>query len=214
MASDNVSSNYFTVVVYPLEFQRDNDLWMLGSVYDSPIHNAKQPTTPMCRETFITFENGFCFSSSFENVGKPHIHKLIKTPNKMTENAFIEKLCKILGKDLTGIAIHKGDTLVKEPTTLLRYFYHLDSPMKEPFDYTQAFIQVPRVFTKEIVSAFDIEIREQITFNIQMGIYENINQIIFANDYSLVFTEWLYRGRNMYVINSMFNEIRKGGVKK
>ena len=42
--------------------------------------------------------------------------------------------------------------------------------MKEPFDYTQAFIQVPRVFTKEVVSAFDIEIREQITMNIHWQI--------------------------------------------
>lgn len=209
MSKENASSNYFTLVVYPLEFNRDNELWKLGSIFESPIHNANHDFHPMCNATVVCSENFGSYVKSFEMQGKPHIHKLIKTPNKITENAFIEKLCRVLGNDLHGIALHKGDTLVKEPTTLLRYFYHLDSPMKEVFDYTQAFIQVPRVFTKEVVSAFDIEIREDITLGIQTGRYENINQIIFAHEYSLVYTEWLYRGRNMYVVNSQFNEIRK-----
>lgn len=208
MSNNNASSNYFTLVYYPLEFKEEHLFWKLGTVFESPVHNSGIDLHPMCQGVMkVTFNFGY--ECNFERQGKPHIHVLIKTPNKMTENAFIEKLCKVINNDFTGIALHKGDALVKDPTTLLRYFYHLDSPMKERFDYTQAFIEVPRTLTKEIVSAFDIEIREDITMGIQIGRYENINQIIFANEYSLVYTEWLYRGRNMYVVNSQFNEIRK-----
>lgn len=208
MASQNASSNYFTIVYYPLEFKDEHLFWKLGTVFESPIHNANQDLHPMCKGMMMMAKD-FGYEVKFEKQGKPHIHVLIKTPNKMTEKAFVQKLAMLLDKDLTGVALHQGDALVKDPTTLLRYFYHLDSPMKERFDYTQAFIEVPRTLTKEIVSAFDIEIREDITMGIQTGRYENINQIIFANEYSLVYTEWLYRGRNMYVVNSQFNEIRK-----
>ena len=140
MSNDNATSNYFTVVTYPLEFNRDDALWQVGTIFESPIHNANIPQVPSTINSTV-FRNykGETYVYTDGKLKKPHVHVLIKTPNKMTEKAFIEKLCKALDKDLTGLALHQGDALVKQPQTMIRYFYHLDSPMKESFDVLQAF---------------------------------------------------------------------------
>jgi len=50
-----------------------------------------------------------------------------------------------------------------------------------------------------------------ITGSIQKGEIENIQQIVYYYHNSAVLTKWLYTGRNMYVVNSQFNEIRRNG---
>lgn len=92
-------SYYFTVVIYE-EFTRMYQLLELGSIYQSPVHYSPK----------VEFYIG-----EYTKPKKPHRHLLFKTANSYTENTFIEKLVKILNNDLTGISIHIGDTLVKNP---------------------------------------------------------------------------------------------------
>lgn len=218
MADTSPSSNYFTFILYPNEFYEIHDdtiLWELGTIYRSPLHNANALNVPMPLEFMAKTEYGFIqFRANCDGQKKAHYHYLVKTPNKMTSKKFGQLLASVLQKDFTGLAYCESQCLVKCPEVMLRYFFHIDSPMKESFCLMDAFRCVPSNFTKEFVKAFDVEIRAIITGAIQNGEIENIQQILFYNDSSLVFTEWLYRGRNMYVINSMFNEIRKVKVSK
>lgn len=107
MGNQNASSNYFTLVYYPLEFKEEHLFWNLGTVFESPVHNSKQDLHP-CKQSVMIFWDGVGYEQFNERQGKPHVHVLIKTPNKMTENSFIEKLCKVIKNDFTGIALHKG----------------------------------------------------------------------------------------------------------
>lgn len=202
MSNNLPSSYYFTLVVYPEEMKPDtiNKLYNLGTIFFSPVHNKKKQF------------DGYIGEFKPSHTPKTHIHLLIKSCNKITENAFIKRFCELFQTsecvNLQGIALHKGDCLVKNPEMMLRYFYHLDNPMKERFNLDDAFEEVPMNFTEEVVKAFHTEIMVKITYLIQSGEIENIQQICFESN-SAVYMKWLYTGRNMYVVNSMFNELRR-----
>lgn len=193
------TSNYFTIVVYPNEFKNFNVFYNLGSVFFSPLHNLQ--TQP------FGFIGDFCPSDY--KVPKPHYHLLIKCSNKITENAFIIRLSELLHNDFTGVALHKGDSLVKNAEIMLRYFYHLDNPTKEHFNVELAFQEQFLNFTEEIIKAFNLEITLRISFGISSGEIENIQQIMTLYPCSAITTKWLYTGKNMYVVNSLFNEFRR-----
>ena len=201
MAQSLPTSNYFTLVVYPDEMLPNtvNELYNLGAIFFSPIHNS-QPI-PNC---FIGD-----FRPSDYKPPKKHQHVLIKCSNKITENAFIIRLCDVLHNNFTGVALHKGDSLVKSPDIMLRYFYHLDNPTKEHFNLETAFMDVYWSFTEEVIKAFNLEITMLVSYRINIGEIENIQQIQTYYPNSAVLTKWLFTGRNMYVVNSMFNEIRR-----
>ena len=202
-------SNYFTVVIYA-EFNRLEKLLELGQIYQSPIHfsrNNHYVREPPKPTDIISATNEWILYGSKEN--KPHQHIMIKTANKYTENTFLVALMKILKNDITGIAIHESQVLVKSPTTLLRYFYHIDNPTKEHFNLATAFESVQPMFTKEVVSAFEVEIRHLILSEIMNGNIKNLQDVLTYNSYSLVFEEYLSRGRNLYLVMSLFKETRE-----
>ena len=200
-------SNYFTVVIYPDEFKRFELLYELGALYRSPIHNAykhfrnKEPPNALAVANNEWIPYGY-------KPKKAHQHILIKTPNTYTENTFLVKLLGVLKNDITGIAIHQGDCFVKKPQTLLRYFYHVDNPTKEHFNLETAFECVEPQFTKEVASAFEVEITHIITHHIYNGDFTSLNDIIFYNSNSLVFEEFLRRSHNLYYVMSVFKENR------
>lgn len=197
------TSYYFTIVVYPDEMPKGtiNKLYELGSIFISPIHSGKKTA-----DTFIGE-----FAPSEYKPPKKHQHLLVKHSNKTTANIFIQKLCMVLNNDFTGVSLHKEDCLVKSPEMMIRYFYHLDNPTKEHFNIELAFEDVPLNFTEEVIKAFNTEITLLVTGAIQKGEIENIQQIVYYYHNSAVLTKWLYTGRNMYVVNSQFNEIRRNG---
>lgn len=199
MAKDNETSRYFTLVIYPKEIKGENlaKLFSLGWVYISPIHNQE----PICYDELPSV-------LSIAGI-KEHQHYLFKMPNKQTENSFIQKVCEVLHKDLTGVAIHKGDCLVKDVSMMIRYFYHMDSPNKEPFDWEDAIMYCHPTFEVEVLKAFNSEITFKVSVLIQTEVIKNINNIIFYYPNSTILNKWLYTGRNMYVVNSQFNEIRR-----
>jgi len=197
------TSNYFTVVIYPNEIEKNtiNSLYQLGTIYFSPIHFHQAENVKI----------GDFAPSQFKE-RKAHQHLLIKSCNKITENSFIMRLCDILNNDFTGLSLHKGDCLVKKPEQMIRYFYHLDNPTKEHFDLEDAFEDVPINFTNEVVNAFNNEITLRVSFAIQADEIENIQQLIGFYANSAILTKWLFTGRNMYVVNSMFNEKRRNSI--
>lgn len=199
MANDNATSYYFTIVIYPSEMNFDTlfRLQDIGTLFISPIHN-RDNLNHSAVQTFLLGKSS-----------KMHQHILIKASNKMTENAFIKKLCDALGNDFTGVALHKGDSLVKSPDMMIRYFYHLDNPLKEKFNIELAFEDVVPNFTDEVVKAFNLEITLRVSYGIQSEEIKNIQDILTLYTNSAVTTKWLYTSRNMYVVNSMFNELRR-----
>ena len=207
MANDNASSYYFTIVVYPHEMKADTifKLHNIGTLFISPIHNSFKNKEQQNYYNYVACNQDYLLG----NLPKPHQHILFKSSNKMTENAFIKKLCDTLGNDFTGVALHKGDSLVKSPDMMIRYFYHLDNPLKEKFNIELAFEDVVPNFTDEVVKAFNLEITLRVSFGIQSEELKNIQDIITLYSNSAVTTKWLYTGRNMYVVNSMFNELRR-----
>lgn len=201
MSKDNETSRYFTIVVYPDEMPKGTmiKLSRLGVLYISPIHESKKSPDVYIGE----------FAPSDYKPPKKHQHIAIKTPNKQTENAFIIQLCEVLNNDFTGVSLHKGDALIKDIHMMIRYFYHLDSPAKEPFNWEDALQDVNPQFTEEVLKAFNLEITVKVSLLIQAGEIENIQQIMCYYPNSAVLIKWLYTGRNMYVVNSQFNEIRR-----
>lgn len=197
------TSEYFTVVVYPDEMPKDTikKLYELGTIFVSPIHNGQKMPDVYIGE----------FSPTDFKPPKKHQHLLIKHSNKTTANIFIQRLCKVLNNDFTGVALHKEDALVKDAPKMIRYFYHADNPCKEHFNLELAFEEVPLNFTSEVIKAFDTEIKMLVSSSIQKGEIENIQQIMYYYSNSAVLTKWLYSSKNMYVVNSMFNEIRRNG---
>lgn len=193
------SSYYFTFVVYPNEFSNIGLFYNLGSIFVSPIHNKE----------FKPFGYIGDFKPNGVNNPKPHIHVLVKCSNKITENAFIIRLCDVLKNDFKGVALHKGDCLVKNPQMMLRYFYHLDNPLKEHFNIELAFQEQFINFTEDIIKAFNTEISLRISFGITSGEIENLQQIMLLYPCSAITTKWLYTGKNMYVVNSLLNEQRR-----
>ena len=144
---NNASSYFFTVVIYPEEFgKKANLLYNLGSVYFSPIHHGD----------YVGKSKG---DTELVKKVKDHQHLMIRAPTKMTANAFIQKLLLLLHNDITGIAISKDEILVSNPPQLLRYFYHLDNPLKEHFPIETALDDVLPNFTDVVIKAFDMEIR-------------------------------------------------------
>lgn len=189
-------SHFFTTVIYPGEFgKKVNLLYNLGSVYFSPIHHGDYGFSR--EETALTVKK------------KDHQHIMIRTSRKMTENAFIEQLCELLHNDLSGIALHTGDTLVSDPAFLLRYFYHLDNPLKEHFDLMEAFNDVFPNFTDIVIKAFDKEIRGAVTYNIFEGNIKSFQDICTFGSQTIVFQEWLFRGHNAYVVKNLLDERKK-----
>lgn len=202
-------SNYFTVVVYD-EFTRINLLYELGSLYFSPVHfYQNRHKSDACKPQafdLIKASNEWRLYGYTER--KPHQHILIKTARNYTENTFIQALLQLLNNDVTGIAIHQGDCLTKRPDLALRYFYHIDNPTKEHFNLATAFESVMPAFTKEVVTAFEIEITHIITSEILMGNIKSIEDVLIYNSYSLVFEEYLRRGHNMYLVMSTIKDRR------
>lgn len=92
---------------------------------------------------------------------------------------------------------------------MIRYFYHLDNPLKEKFNIELAFEDVVPNFTDEVVKAFNLEITLRVSYGIQSEEIKNIQDILTLYTNSAVTTKWLYTSRNMYVVNSMFNELRR-----
>lgn len=199
------TSYYFTIVVYPDEMPKNtiNKLFNIGTLFISPIHNNEQFKP-----------KGYIgdFAPSDYKPPKRHQHILIKASNKITANIFIQRLCEQLNNDFTGVALHKEDCLVKDAPMMIRYFYHLDNPNKEHFNIELAFCDVCPNLTEEVIKAFNLEITCRISQAITLGEIENIQQVMFFYDNSAIMTKWLYTGRNMYVVNSLFNELRR--VKK
>ena len=198
---DNERSRYFTLVIYPDEAPKRTvqKLSKLGILFISPIHDTWHKPVGYIGE----------FAPSEFKATKQHQHLLLKMPNKQTENSFIIKLSEALNNDFTGVALHKGDALVKDVTMMIRYFYHMDSPNKEPFDWQDALMDVSPQFTEEVLKAFNLEITVLISMKIQTEEIKNIQQIMIFFPNQAVLTKWLYTGKNMYVVNSMFNEIRR-----
>lgn len=194
---NNASGYFFTVVIYPDEFgQKVKLLYNLGSVYFSPIHHGDYLGKP---------------KSEFEIVHKikDHQHLMIRAPTKMTANAFIIKLMDLLHNDITGIAISKEFILVTDPAQMLRYFYHLDNPLKEHFPIETALDDVLPNFTDVVIKAFDKEIRGIVLANIFEGNVRRLKDVCTLGCCSIVFQEWLFKGKNGYVVKQMIDEERK-----
>lgn len=194
------SGYYFTFVIYPKEFgKKVNLLYNLGSLYLSPIHHGDY--------------NGISHSG-FEIVvkKKDHQHVMVRSPTKMTANSFIQLISKLLNNDFTGIAIHKDDIYVSDPAQLLRYFYHLDNPLKEHFPIESALEDVLPNFTDVVIKAFDKEIRGIVCANIFTGQINSFQDICTYGSFTIVFQEWLFRGKNAYVCKNLIDERKKNYV--
>lgn len=190
-------SYFFTVVIYPQEFgKRISLLYNLGSVYSSPIHHGD----------YLERSNS---DFSLIKRKKDHQHLLIRSPTKMTANAFIKLLLELLGNDITGIAISKDEILVSNAPQLLRYFYHLDNPLKEHFPIEEALNDVLPNFTDVVIKAFGKEIRGIICANIFEGEIKCLKDICCYGSFSIVFQEWLFKDKNCYVVKNLIDEERK-----
>lgn len=200
-------SYYFTVVIYE-EFTRLHKLLELGSIYQSPIHYSCQMEN-LGTSSIMAFPNinELCLGKSIGHK-KPHRHLLLKTANSYTENTFVEKLVKLLDNDLTGISIHLGDVLVKKPELMIRYFYHLDNPIKEHFNLENAFQDVMPAFSKEVAKAFEVEITQLIKNKIYNGEFCGIQDILLYYDNSFVLNEFLRVSHNLYLVNSIIKDYR------
>lgn len=195
------SGYFFTFVIYPSEFgKRVQLLYNLGCFYQSPIHHGDYKGKPQ---------------SDYELVKKikDHQHIMVRAPTKMTGNSFIQLLMQVLNNDLTGIAISKEHILVTEPSQMLRYFYHLDNPMKEHFPIESALDDVLPNFVDVVLKAFDKEIRGIVCANIFAGNIKSFQDICTFGSFNNVYQEWLFRGRNAYVIKNLLDE-RKNYVKQ
>ena len=188
---------YFTFVIYPKEFgKRVNLLYNLGSVYFSPIHHGDYKGRP---------------KSDYELVKKvkDHQHIMVRAPTKMTANSFIIKLCQLLNNDFTGLSYYDEEILVSDPSSLLRYFYHLDNPMKEHFDIESALDDVLPNFTDVVIKAFDKEIRGIVCARIFSGDIHTFQDICTLGSFNIVFQEWLFRSHNAYVCKCLLDERKK-----
>lgn len=193
---------YFTFVIYPNEFgKRVQLLYNLGSVYFSPIHHGDYKGKP---------------KNDFELVVKvkDHQHVMVRAPTKHTANSFIQELARLLHNDFTGIAILKEMILVNDVPQMLRYFYHLDNPLKEHFPIELALDDVLPNFTDMVIKAFDMEIRGIVCANIFAGNIRSFQDICTYGSFNCVFQEWLFKGRNAYVIRNLLDERKKDYVNK
>lgn len=183
MSYRNLPTGYFfTFVIYP-EFTQEKLLYELGYVFISPIHNKSGLT------------------------GKPHKHVLLKTPNKYTANTFYEKFVYLLNGDFTGIAIFTGELLVNDVSQMLRYFYHLDNPNKERFDYDNSYLNCDICFSPYVAKAFDLEISNILTIML-LGSGICTLDFVFkkASINTFVLQYWLRQGRNLYYISKLLDE--------
>lgn len=91
---------------------------------------------------------------------------------------------------------------------MIRYFYHMDNPLKEHFNIELALIDVMPAFTKEVMTAFQIEITELIKNKIYSNEVCCLQDILTYYDNSLVLNEYLRVSHNMYFINSILKDNR------
>lgn len=204
---NNDKSYFFTCVIYP-EFTRLNKLYDLGYIYESPIHYDNP-------DELLYKKLNYCGSDACRPDYKPHKHILIKTAKKLTENAFLDKIIKLLNYDITGIAIHKGECLVGDAKMMIRYFYHLDNPTKEHFDINTAFDNVYPCFASLLSSAFDTEICHILTWYILSNHITKLTDVLTFNGINtLVFESWLRQGRNLYYIKSFLEQYKEEDAEK
>ncbi|MCQ2977719.1 MAG: replication protein, partial [archaeon] len=134
-------------------------------------------------------------------------------PNKVTANKFYEKLVYLLGGDFTGIAVFSGEILVQDVSQMMRYFYHLDNPNKERFDYDNSYLNCDICFSPYVAKAFDLEITNILTI---MLLGSGIHTLDFlfkkSSINSFVLQYWLRQGRNLYYISKLLDENLKNNI--
>ncbi len=188
--------NYFTFVWYPQDrpklFKKGNEkLYNLGFFTMSPFHNQ--------------IPDNYLIGK-----GKPHYHVLCKSANKQTENAFIKALVDALGNSLQGVALHKGDTGVENVGLMLRYFLHLNNPVKEKFDVTSFLEECPIVFAGEYAKAFQTEIQVYVQAYIIGNMCTEFAQVLaILGNSNIVITEWLNQRKHMQLVYNLLNDNRK-----
>ena len=188
--------NYFTFVWYPQDrpnlFKKGNEkLYNLGFFTFSPFHNE--------------ISDNYLIGK-----GKPHYHVLCKSANKQTENAFIKALVEALGNSLQGVAIHKGDTGVENVSLMLRYFLHLNNPIKEKFDCVKFYEECPIVFAEEYAKAFQTEIQVYIqAYIIGSKCTEFAEVLASLGNSNIIITEWLNQRKHMQLVYNLLNDNRK-----
>lgn len=192
--------HYFQFVYYPQDRQDISQLYLLGMLHFSPMHNAKCKTQEQAKNNWLDYYN---------NHNKPHYHVMIHSNRKMTENTFIQAVCEILHGDLSGIAIVKGKCYVEDTTAVLRYYLHLDIPTKEHFNLADSLQGVTPTFAKDCAKAYDAELSYIVQTAIYLGKATTLEDIIFMwGNENWILSAWLKQGKNSYIVNSMLNDKR------
>lgn len=212
MADKKKSFNYFTFLLYPDEFPSSliKDLCSLGVMMISPLH---QPS----KEHFV----GRSSSSDLKVIGnmlstitlpwdddlKDHFHVICKSGSKITENSFVQKLCMVLNNDLRGLSINPNDCGVAKPELLIRYFYHLDHPHKQQFDFDLMTLDVPLAFFTECKLAFNVELSL-----LTMALFDESNSLNGLQNLTRAspFVSWYFWNcKNIYLISQLYKERRE-----
>ena len=214
MAEKKKAYRYFTFILYPEEFPSSciKDLVPLGVMMVSPLHDPneehKSDGFSSCSALHVvgTELSSFCFS---DDDYKIHYHVIVKSPNKITEISFMQKVCELLHNDLRGISISPYDCGVADPSLLIRYFYHLDHPHKQQFNFDLASLDVPTAFFKECKDAFAIEI--SMLLQKEFVMCDSLNSLYtHINAHTTAFISWnFWNSKNTYLISQLYKEQRE-----
>ena len=214
MAEKKKAYRYFTFLLYPDEFPGSliKDLASLGVMMISPLHTPYVETHPPDNVSFSS-ELRKVAETALAEIGfnddelKDHFHVICKSANKITENSFVSNVCELLHNDLRGISINPQNCGVEAPELLLRYFYHLDHPSKQHFDFDLMDINVPLAFFKECRSAFQVEIDLWIMAEFEHS--SSLNNLRNATTGS-PFLSWVFwNSKNTYLISQLYKEQRE-----
>lgn len=193
---------YFTFIWYPLERQHlfeDKLIYNLGYWQFSPMHESENIQ--------------FYIDKVTQKIGKaplkPHIHVICKASNKQTANAFIKRLCEVLGNDLTGVAISKEEIGVSKILDLLRYQLHLNNPYKEHFDVYEFLKDCPSYFWTEYARAFKMEIQKFVETYIDENECTEMIEVIKMIEDSCIISEWLNDRKHMLLCVNMLNDNKR-----
>lgn len=212
MADKKKAYRYFTFIIYPGEFPSYliKELVPLGVMMISPLH------TPSCEK--VNFSEspsgslrviGTDLSMFIDDDLKDHYHVIVKSTNKITEISFMQKVCDLLHNDLRGISVNPTDCGVADPSMLIRYFYHLDHPHKQQFDFHLDTLDVPKVFFEECKKAFSVELcmiiqKEFVMCDCLNSLYSHINT------HCSPFISWIFwNSKNTYLISQLYKEQRE-----
>lgn len=217
MADKKKAFKYFTFIIYPEEFPASSipNLKSLGTMMISPLHTpaCESPRDPNDIAGTSLKALGTSLASldftDFDDDFKVHYHCICKSGSKMTEISFMQKVCEALNNDLHGIAVNPQNCGVADPSLLIRYFYHLDHPHKQQFDFDLSTLDVPKVFFEECKKAFTVEL----SFLIQscFVICDSLNSLYYhINKNCSPFVSWIFwNSKNTYLISQLYKEQRE-----